>query len=136
MEKKENIKLNLSTLLNVFGLLLGGILIVNLLFNSEFSKNNNDIIVVIINVIFGSSYKELWKSSINAKIKNLEKKELSSLIPKAETIKKAIPFYVNLYNILTLSTYIIFSLEFNLYLTLIILYFITISFINGMKGLK
>lgn len=136
MEKREKIKLYLSTLFNILGLGLGALLILNLLFNSEFSENNNDIIVVIINVIFGSSYKELWKSSINAKIKNLEEKELNDLIPTAELIKKTIPFYVNLYNILILSIYIIFSLESSLYLSLIILYFVTISTINGIKGLR
>ena len=51
MEKREKIKLYLSTLFNILGLGLGALLILNLLFNSEFSENNNDIIVVIINAV-------------------------------------------------------------------------------------
>lgn len=88
-----------------------GILV--LLLTSNYSKLN-DIIVVAIGVLFGSSYKELWKTAIGSRIKKLKeleevkelKEDKEELISFASSIKSAFNAYANFFQILLLTVYI------------------------------
>lgn len=82
-----------------------GILV--LLLTSNNSKLN-DIIVVAIGVLFGSSYKELWKTAIGSRIKKLKELEedKEELISFASSIKSAFNAYANFFQILLLTVYI------------------------------
>lgn len=108
--RNNKIIINSLAIINFLLLTLSYLGIYILLLTSDNSKLNN-IIVVAIGVLFGTAYKELWKTAIGSRIKKLkeldrvnEKKE--ELISFASSIKSAFNAYANFFQIILLTIYI------------------------------
>lgn len=113
MEKeisKNKIIIYPLVIINFLLLILSYLGILALLLTSDNSKLN-DIIVVAIGVLFGSSYKELWKTAIGSRIKKLKELEgvnedKEELISFASSFKSIFNAYANFFQILLLTVYI------------------------------
>lgn len=108
--RNNKIIINSLAIINFLLLTLSYLGIYILLLTSDNSKLNN-IIVVAIGVLFGTAYKELWKTAIGSRIKKLkeldrvnERKE--ELISFASSIKSAFNAYANFFQIILLTIYI------------------------------
>ncbi|MFI2599087.1 hypothetical protein ACH5AN_36240 [Streptomyces rochei] len=105
MEKEinENKKIiNLLALINFLLLIFSYLGIIILLLTSNNPKLN-DIIVIAIGLLFGSAYKELWKSAIASRIQKLKSNEL---IKSANRFKNGFSACVNFLQIVLLSIYV------------------------------
>ncbi|MCM5673362.1 hypothetical protein [Staphylococcus hominis] len=74
----------------------------------------NSIVVVIIGFIFGSAYKELWKSAIGSKIQQLEKlygSDEKLFIRIANMTKSLITSLINYFQVILLTYYVAVSLD-------------------------
>lgn len=113
MEKeisKNKIIIYSLVIINFLLLTLSYLGILILLLTSNNSKLN-DIIVVAIGVLFGSAYKELWKTAIGSRIKKVKKieevkEDKEGLISFASSIKSGFNAYANFFQIILLTVYI------------------------------
>lgn len=108
--RNNKIIINSLAITNFLLLTLSYLGIYILLLTSDNSKLNN-IIVVAIGVLFGTAYKELWKTAIGSRIKKLKEldrvnKKKEELISFASSIKSAFNAYANFFQIILLTIYI------------------------------
>lgn len=115
MEKEINKNQTIIIILATFNLIfitLSYLVVLSLLHlnNSQL----NSIVVVIIGFIFGSAYKELWKSAIGSKIQQLEKlygSDEKLFIRIANMTKSLITSLINYFQVILLTYYVAVSLD-------------------------
>lgn len=115
MEKEINKNQTIIIILATFNLIfitLSYLVVLSLLHlnNSQL----NSIVVVIIGFLFGSAYKELWKSAIGSKIQQLEKlygSDEKLFIRIANMTKSLITSFINYFQVILLTYYVAVSLD-------------------------
>lgn len=115
MEKEINKNQTIIIILATFNLIfitLSYLVVLRLLHlnNSQL----NSIVVVIIGFLFGSAYKELWKSAIGSKIQQLEKlygSDEKLFIRISNMTKSLITSFINYFQVILLTYYVAVSLD-------------------------
>lgn len=110
MEKEINKNEIIIIILAIFNLLFITLsyLVVLQLLSLNNSKLNN-IVVVIIGFLFGSAYKELWKSAIGSKIQQLEKlygSDEKPFLRFANMVKSGFISYINYFQVILFTFYV------------------------------
>lgn len=115
MEKEINKNQIIIIILATFNLIfitLSYLVVLSLLHLNNFQLNS--IVVVIIGFLFGSAYKELWKSAIGSKIQQLEKlygSDEKLFIRIANMTKSLITSLINYFQVILLTYYVAVSLD-------------------------